>query len=206
MRYWKSKLAHIPKDFKVGIAVATYRQTDCLQALICSLKAQTFKNFVVEVVHDGLVRDDVSAAYKAVADHRFTLNEATHKGQFGHPHRHATWEYLAEPHGCTHLMATNGDNLYAPVFLEALLAAIVRYKADLAYSDCVHSHKLWAPMSTRLERGKIDLGCWVAKADGVLATPWEDFSFAGDWHYLARLLARRPYETAKVDGCLFVHN
>ena len=47
MRYWESKISQIPESDKIGIALVTYKQGDCLASLIHAIKSQTFKNFKI---------------------------------------------------------------------------------------------------------------------------------------------------------------
>lgn len=210
MRYWNKQPHPIVGAPVVGLAVATYHQTACLTCLLASLQAQTYRHFRVAVVHDGPMPENAFRSYldgrarkqNEIDDARFVLADVPHRGVFGHNCRVAGWAMLQD---CTYLGSTNGDNYYAPVYLEAMVHALQSQKADLAYCNVVHSHKLWHPMDTKLERGQIDVGCWLAKAELVRATFWEDFTFAGDWSFLAAMLAKKP-KVAKVKHYLMVHN
>lgn len=194
----------------VGISVATYNQVLQLPVLIASLKAQTYPHFRVAIVHDG--PPDLPASSSALVaiggDHRFSWHEtAERRNLFGHNCR-VVGEALL-PNDCTYLMSTNGDNFYMPTFLEAMVHGIAKANASLVHCNCIHSHKLWQPMDTRIERGHIDIGGWLSRADLVRRTPWtRDMleTFFGDWTFLEAMAKTKGFKAAKVKNYLFVHN
>lgn len=215
MRQWKSK--KISTQLKVGIVVATYRQRQLL-TLLRSLCDQTYQYFQVVVAHDGPFDDkELARTVLALGEHapKFQfVSTSVRENVFGHNCRRYGLRFLFPnskdvPRGhrlpdC--VMFTNGDNYYAPTFLEAMVFAL--QNADLAYCNCVHSHQragyCWQPMDTKLERGKIDVGCWVTRSDFVTLAEWGK-GFAADWDYLQQVLSRDP-RVCKVKEFLFVHN
>lgn len=206
MRYWKMK--SLTENHKVGMVVATYDQTDCLQSLIGSLKTQTWRNFSVIVSHDGPASHEVKSAFKAVAgnDSRFVLEETSErKNQFGHDRRYPGFTKLIDA-GCDMLCTTNGDCWYTPNYFESMLYQMQKDSSKLSYCNMIHSHKMWAPLKTEMARGKIDVGCWMAHKDLISKITWTDFSFAGDWSFIHKLHKVSEARHSKVDSYLYVHN
>lgn len=206
MRYWKLK--SINNDYKVGMVVATYDQTYCLQALLASLKTQTWRNFKILVTHDGPASNEVRSAYKAVVagDDRFEFVETpVRQNKFGHERRYDGFQELIKQ-GADYLCTTNGDCWYTPNYFESMLYQMQKDNMEFAYCNMIHSHKLWQPMKTEMKRGKIDVGCWMASKNLIEQIKWTDFSFAGDWSFIHKLHKVAEGRHAKVDGYLYVHN
>lgn len=212
MRYWKKhKEKHgltTHPDVCVGLVVATYRQAAPLETLLQSILAQTHRNFQVLVVHDGPWDDrhqlDLQIRYGS--DDRFEfISTEKRENAFGHNCRRTGLQLLAPR--VEALGTCNGDVYYAPTYFEWMLGAMVKRDALLAYCNCIHSHTNWQPMKTALQRGKIDVGCWLADSELVGDTLWDSKEFAGDWFYLEQLLKKIPRtQVVKVDGFLYVHN
>lgn len=212
MRFWKPRPT--PGDPLVGIAVAAYvpdaddRRAAALRCLVASFQAQTYRNWRLEITHDGPYPHDPATLRffdQWDGEPRVSVVETPeHAGRYGHPHRQAAVDRLLAA-GCQWTCMTNQDNYYAPVFLEALLSAALTKPATLAYCDCVHSHKLWAPLPAKLQRGHIDMGSFIAHRSIVEKAELEGTDFAADWQYLARL-TRLGGGTAYVPGYFFTHN
>jgi len=212
MRYWKkfkeqSKFPDVSR-VTVGLAVATYRQSHCLDALLLSLQAQTHRNFQVVVAHDGPwdTQHINDLRFKYSTDDRFSfVHSPERKNVYGHNLREMVRAGLAQR--CDLMGFTNGDGYYAPVYFEWMASEIVKRQAPFGFCNVVHSHKMWQPMKTELRRGKIDVGCFLADAGLVAETPWKSTEFAADWEYITDLTrGLNPREFAKVDGFLYVHN
>lgn len=207
MRYWKSR-KNIPSNSKVGIALVTYNQTDCLASLIHALKAQTFKNFKVYIMHDGPWLPEVlRVCLTAVGnDLRFDIScSDVRANKFGHNLRQIGFD-KAYKDGCNWIGTMNGDCWYAPVYFEWMLSEAVVPKASFVYCDVVHSHKQWATLITSLARGKIDAGCWLAHSSITSLSKWVSLEFPADWAYISGLMRAPKFVPAKVSGALFTHN
>lgn len=214
MRFWTPKKVH-GKPL-AGIAVACYpadaREYSALLGLVAAVQAQTYDRWRLLLVHDGPPARDTAAprqAFRAAvaADDRVQWFEPPERaGKFGHPHRQAAIDLLLAQ-GCTHVGLTNQDNYYAPTYLEWLLSVATNPKKprELVYCNCVHSHKLWQPMTTEPRRGRIDLGCFLAAAGLVRQVRFDNFAFNGDGVYIERL-RNRARGVEKVNATLMVHN
>ena len=206
MRYWKLK--SISNNYKVGMVIATYDQTDCLQSMLASIKTQTWRNFKILVSHDGPASAEVKAAFRAVvgSDARFLFKEtAARQNKFGHERRYPGFQELISE-GADYLCTTNGDCWYTPNYFESMLYQMQKDAMPFSYCNMIHSHKLWQPMKTEMRRGKIDVGCWMASKELIQQVQWTDFSFAGDWSFIHKLHKVSEGRHAKVDGYLYVHN
>lgn len=200
MRFWRSK--PVPGNPLVSMVVAAYvvdepRRRAALECLLKSFEAQTHSNWEAVVVHDG-----PGLGSFANLDSRIHLIETQERKQnFGHPWR----QFGIEKTRGKYVGMTNGDNYYAPAYFEAMLRSLIANNADFIHCDMIHSHKIWKPLPTKLKRGQIDLGCWLASGDLVRSTPWKDISFAADWTYIQEL-TRKAGKVVKLSNFMFVHN
>lgn len=213
MRFWNSrKIAGTPK---VGIAVASYlvaepRRRRSLECLIAAMQAQTYANWQLLIVHDGMVahtseENRTLARLRELDFERIEVWEtAERKQQFGHSHRQSAIERMLQS-GCEWIGLTNDDNYYVPVYLEWMIATAQEKKAEFVYCDCVHSHKQWKPMPGVLKRGHIDLGSFLVHHTLARKVKFDKFTFNGDWDYINRLTSASK-KIAKVPGTLFIHN
>lgn len=206
MRYWKPK--PIQGEPHVTIVVASYMNEErrnrlpMLRCLLYSLLSQTYTKWNAVVVHDGPLDAEIQAAVTRDLPDKISLVTTPRKiGHFGHKYRR---RYALE--GPNDVVGfTNDDNYYAPTYLEWCLSIMTTQKIPFVYCDMIHSHKLWKPLNTLPQRGRLDLGGFLVRRSLVEATPWDDFSFSGDGKYINALVARAK-KTAKVAATLFVHN
>ena len=209
MRNWKSKLSEIPESEKIGIALVTYNQGDCLASLIHAIKAQTFRNFKIYITHDGPWTCDEhrDKCIRAVDnDPRFSIS-CTEKraNKFGHNMRKIGIRAALDD-GCNWIGTMNGDCWYVPVYFEWMLFHALAKKANFVYCNMIHSHQLWESLNTSIKRGRIDGGCFLANRDICKDVKWGDTDFAADWHYIERLKKQPNFAPVKIDRFLFTHN
>ncbi len=203
----RSKLP-IPNDPSVHLSVAAYwggspRRVPSLACLLHSLEAQTYPHWSATVVHDGPVPRSLEPAWdelKHLDPRRVRLVETPERqGAWGH---HRRREFALNP-AADFVGFSNDDNYYCPVYFEELLHALSG-GAGLAYCDMVHSHRGWAVIRARPERGFMDVGNWLCRQGLVRDTPWTDFSFAADWRYFKKVSDKA--KPVHVPGAFFVHN
>ena len=207
MRFWNKK-NNIPKDCKVGISLVTYDQTDCLQNLIFSLKCQTFKNFIIAVIHDGSWTLQAKNSFENAVgnDDRFiALNSEKRLNKFGHNNRQIGFDILKNLN-CNWIGTMNGDSYYVPVYFESMLSKAYEDKSNFVYCNMVHSHRMWTMLDTQLNRSYIDGGCFLANIDLIDEYKWDSLDFAADWFFISKLKSNKNFKSSKVDSCLFVHN
>lgn len=188
----------------VSMVVAAYEQPrDLITTLHCFL-VQTLQDFEVLVVHDGPGPAALREAVLALGDRRITYHET--------PVRNNDWGNSSKEYGSNlargrYIGHSNDDNYYAPVYFEALVAAIERDGADFAYCNMVHSQHGYAAFDTAPYHGRIDGGGWLCRAEVVKATPWPEPKSNGyaDGLYVEALV-RHCHRVTKVPAFLFVHN
>lgn len=204
MRFWKPR--KIEGNPRLAMIVASYingdvRRGHALHCLLCSFLAQTYKNWIATVVHDG----SVSAPFylpTQLFDNRVKMIQTKERlQQFGHPHRR---KFALEAQA-DYIGFTNDDNYYMPTYFEWMLGELVAKKADFVYCDMVHSHRGWKPMTTTPRYRGLDMGGFIASKALIEKTPWTDYSFRGDGMYINALTANAR-KVIKVPATLFVHN
>ena len=207
MRFWK-KRNNVPSFCKIGISLVTYDQTDCLQSLIYSLKCQTFKDFVVTVIHDGPWTLEAKKSFENAVgnDERFIpLNSEKRLNKFGHNNRQYGFDIL-KMLGCNWFGTMNGDSYYVPIYFECMLSKAYEDKSNFVYCNMIHSHKDWNMFNTQVSYSRIDGGCFLANIDLIADKKWDSLDFAADWVYVSKLKDDKNFKSSKVDSCLFVHN
>lgn len=203
MRTWSSN--YVPDNNKVGLVVVTYDQPAQLHAMTGCLLCQTHLNFTAIAYHDGPASPAVRGRWGVPGDTRFEWVEtATRENCYGHTNRRRGFESLLSRKDVNVVGTTNADNLYAPVYFEAMLEQI-RNGADFVYCDMVHSHRRWNVINSAIRRKYIDAGNWLVKADIARKVVWDKTDFAADWDYVQRVIAVAR-NVKKVPASLFMHN
>lgn len=209
MRYWTPK--PLTTGVRVGLGIATYlhgpdreHRQALLNATVACLRAQTHSAWSALIVHDGPLDAKSRAFLGSLECPRVSCYASKERlQQFGHPHRQATIRMLAP--NCQWLGLTNDDNYYVPTYLEWLVSRGEETKADLVYTDMVHSHKAWKPISTSPKRGHLDLGGFLVRSEMARRVSFDNYGFAGDGDWINRLVSLTK-KVQKVQATLFVHN
>jgi glycosyltransferase involved in cell wall biosynthesis len=195
----------IEKRVRLTIVVATYQQELALDCLLKSLLCQTLQNFKVLIVHDGPSQTTpiVVEACARARPEMFEYFETTNRfNDFGHSLRAIGIERT----DTEFILLTNGDNYYAPRFVEFMFEAIDKHSLDIAFCDMIHSYT-YGFLRTRPFRNYIDLGCFIAKTAAAKSVGFRDKTFSGDATYFEDLLSDLPMPmVGKVSKVLMVHN
>lgn len=209
---WQRKAA---QEHRLTIVVATYKQPIALDCLLSSLRCQTLQNFDVIVLHDGADEETgrLAATYATLEGGRYRYVEtASRFNDFGHSLRdigidEATGEFL---------LITNGDNYYAPRFVEFVFDAIDTHALDLAMWNFVHSHSnpggtqllAYSPFPVYPVKNRIDIGSFMVRSAVAKEVGFRDKSHDGDASYLQDILDRpgASLRMGKVEKTLMVHN
>jgi len=199
---------------RLTIVVATYQQDLALDCLLKSLVCQTLQNFKVLIIHDGpsATARSLVAAYSREHPAVFEYLETEYRcNDYGHSLRAIGIERT----GTEFILLTNGDNYYAPRFVEFMFEAIDRHGLDVVLCDMVHSHlnpglsvqPSYGFFRTRPFRYYLDIGCFIARSDAAKKVGFRDKTFNGDATYFEDLLkVSETVVLGKVDKVLMVHN
>ncbi len=209
VRHIRRRLAGKPKSYiipgspLVSIVIPAFKRPKELRAVLASLLAQTYPHLEIIVIHDGIEgSDEAKKVCEMFQDDRIKFSvEPNRKNDYGHSLREsgslcAKGAYIGH---------SNDDNLYAPVYVQRLVATMIEKNADFAYCNMVHDHEDYRAVSTHAMQFEIDAGGWIAKAELVKATKWRDRGFDGDGVFIEDMLATGA-KAVKVPGYLFVHN
>lgn len=174
--------------------------------LIHSLQAQTYKNWELHLIHDGL-NSDLKDIVTKMKDDRIIYQDTLHRyNDWGHSLRRRVLENLSESDG-DFLLITNADNYYIPIFLEEMIKPLKDSSFIASYCNILHSHRKWKKLETYLERAQIDCGCVLIKLKEALSVIWDSTLFWADWIYIDKLLQKFGKEVFyKVNKILFIHN
>lgn len=199
----------------LAVCVCAYRRPDQLPVLMHAMQAQTRRDFVLRITHDGsegqmlaLVRR-VAEMLTIPVEWRFS---AVRHNDYGHSLRHRA---IMECDS-TYVLSTNDDNYYVPHFVELMLGAAERDRLDLVLCDMVHSHRdaggrrgeAYSPFPT-WPRGYVsDIGCFIARTTVAQSVGFRDRGFDGDATYINDIMALGPGRVrwGKLNQTLFVHN
>ena len=202
LQRWSFKAEDRPR---LTVVVATYQQDHALDCLLKSLACQTLQNFRVLVIHDGpsqTTRSIVDACARTRPAMFEYMETANRFNDFGHSLR----AIGIEKADTEFVLLTNGDNYYAPRFVEFMFEAIDHHGLDIVFCDMIHSYT-YGLLRTRPLRNYIDMGCFIAKTDAAKAVGFRDKTFSGDATYFEDLLNFLPATTVgKVGKVLMVHN
>ena len=196
------------------IGIVTYKRVDKLRVLLSSLLAQTRRDFLIYVIHDGVDFDTkvLIEHFTKLTNIPIIFEETDNRiNDYGHSLREiiigkATTEYL---------LLTNDDNYYAPIFVEEFLGEILDNGLDIAYCDMVHSHTFkesnidanYQVLITEPKRAKIDIGCFIVRSEIAKKVGFPDKSFDGDATFFEMCLKSKKFTViGKIKKVLFVHN
>jgi hypothetical protein len=196
----------ITVDPLVSIVVRVKYPVNRLEAFLLSMERQRYTEWQVVAVTDGPnpAADATVGRYQRVAGANGSIaliQTPERKGRWGHPWRQmgidaTRGEYIG---------LSNDDNYYVPGYIEQMLNAMAEHQAPIAMCDMVHSYHGWQSIPANAETSQ-DVGCWIAKAELVKATPWQGAEFTSDAAYLRRLVKAAGGKVAYVHRPLFVHN
>jgi Glycosyl transferase family 2 len=201
---------------RLAIVAVTYKQPAALACFLASLRCQTLQNFALTVLHDGSDEE----TRKVVAEHaRAATGECTYIetesrfNDFGHSLRAIGIERSNEEF----ILLTNGDNYYAPRFVEYAFDAIDAHRLDLLMWNFVHSHgnaggtglAAYSPFSVYPIRLRIDMGSFMVRTALASTVGFRDKSHDGDATFFSDILQTSTSSSlriGKIQKTLMVHN
>jgi hypothetical protein len=174
--------------------------------IISSLLLQTHKNWELILIHDGPSENGMRSYIPD--DARIKYIETDNRiGNWGHKYRQWALESLELG---DYVTITNADNYYVPVFIEYMLRGFKKsHTAVATYCESmVHSYKAWDVIKCKFERGFIDCGGVMVKADIAKEIGWRiTDEHSADWVYFSDIASKYSQRNfIPVKGALFVHN
>ncbi len=177
--------------------------------LVDALNRQTDQNWRLVLIHDGPCPDALRTSIVRRRDERVIIRETERRfNDWGHTLRQMGLNMIMKglvP--AEWIVITNGDNYYAPSFVDIMRRAVSDRPALAAYCDAVHNYWHHRTLRTCLHHGEIDCGCLMVRADVAVDVGWRGREVAADWTYCADILERiGDGGFLKVDTAGFVHN
>lgn len=192
----------------ITIIVSTHKRLPALGVLIGSFLCQTHQDWHMVIIHDGPDDDFLVFSERYQGGGRFRwIQTAERYGNWGHELRSIGLNHVGTPW----LMWTNDDNYYVPTFLERMLEAAGEHDLDMAICNMLHdSHggqeNYYHVLDAQLERGKIDIGCFIVRAEMAKQVGFNGRDYAADWQFVSELLETCNPRVGKVSEVLCVHN
>jgi glycosyltransferase involved in cell wall biosynthesis len=192
----------------LNIIAVTYNHRESLKCFINSIKNQTNDNWLLFIIHDGLnpsLKEELTNE-NYLTNKVIFIEHTVRTQNYGHILRKWSLENL-DLNG--KVLLTNADNYYTPNLVDEVL----KYDEDFIYFDAINSHRNknnhnksnYGFMNTKLEQGKIDMGCVVIKTDIAKKVGFNSTEHDADWYYFDEILRTKP-SILKIDKVLFVHN
>jgi glycosyltransferase involved in cell wall biosynthesis len=196
-------------DIKFSIVVVAYKKHFELKCLLYSLLCQTYNNFEIIVIHDGVD-----------AEHNLTMQEFLKDDRIKYiqtNQRYNDWGMTLRNIGLgivsgDFIINTNDDNYYTPNCLEELHSELVKNKeCNFIYFDSVDKNFQWQNEKQQpyslfkplLKVNHIDMGQFAVKKELIGDIKFK-IHYSGDGLFVNDLLPKiNPVYVEKV---LFIHN
>lgn len=128
------------------------------------------------------------------------------------PERHNDWGHSPRQYGLENaseewVVMTGEDNYYAPEFVNSMLQECE--DNNFVYCNMVHNwiNQDYIPISTQLELGKIDIGCFMCKTEIAKKIKLRNDHPWADWFFVEEYINQYGNSNIKkIDKILYVHN
>lgn len=193
------------------VVVIAYERPVPLRIMVDCIMMQTFHEWDLTVVHDGVASQAVMNVMNEYKDPRIHfLETAQRRGLWGHPNRRMMIENLPTSTK-DFLLITNDDNYYVPEFMSQMMYETQRQpNVGMVHCDVVHNYFKYGVLSTRPAPGRIDMGCFITRLDVAKEVgfdrcddPVADGYFAQN---CAQLCQNISLKIIHISRPLFVHN
>jgi len=193
-----------PKN-KVAIICPIYK---CFPQIISSMICQTYKEWELYLIYDGIGEDYIKDYVEFYKDDRIKyIQSETRVANYGHPLRSQYLNNLKNS-DCDFVVITNGDNYHTPNYLENLINGFDDNTIATYCESMVHNYFGWGVIQVDLRCGFIDCACVMVKKDYACKVGWNDVvSHTADWKYFDDIGNAYGWDRwKKVNGCLLIHN
>jgi glycosyltransferase involved in cell wall biosynthesis len=194
---------------KISIIVVAYKRYNQIKCLLYSLLSQTYENFEVIVLHDGIDETHANTMADFSEDPRIQYVQTNV--------RYDDWGMSLRNIGLSMVTGdvvvnTNDDNYYTPNWLREVVSAFENDPVvNFVYYPMVHSHNIiqnhnqsdYGFFVPELKRCYIDMGQFAVKREII-----EDHNFKSDPEADGQLIEEMlpKLNTVYIDKVLFVHN
>ena len=199
------------EEIKFSFVIPCWEQTNLLKCLLQSIISQTYNNWEVILVHDGVSPTHQSQLTDYLKDPRFkyTSTETRH-GYWGHYGREIGTQLTSGDY----IIHSNDDNYFMPITLEEIYSAVTRNpEVNFVYWEMIlgkykneHSHnkKDYGHFIPKIQHSYIDWGQFATKSKIIKKYLINKHEAAAD----GTLVENMKHELVPyfIDKCLFVHN
>jgi GT2 family glycosyltransferase len=202
---------------RIAVIVRAFQRYKNLPVLIHSFLAQTDPRWTLYVVHDGPDEPHAALMQPFVRDHPNIRYQQTRTRHNDYGHTPTSWALQNFVGDESHVLFTNDDNYYMPVFVEYMLRTFDRKpETVMVASHCVHNEAVhhngnrdtYGLFRTHFRPGYIDLGAYVTDARVAKAVGYNSTAFEADAVFVQEVREKHPDPSGYVvlDHALFVHN
>lgn len=194
---------------KYSFIIPCWEQTHLLKCLLQSIVCQTYDNWEVILVHDGINNTHQSQISEYLKDSRFKY--------YSTPQRYGYWGHYGREYGTNlavgdWIIHTNDDNYFTPNLLEEINSILtpelnfVYWEMILGKYSNLHSHnqKDYGHFIPKIQHSYIDWGQFATKSEIIKKYQINKHEAAADGTLVESMKNELiPYF---INKCLFVHN
>lgn len=196
-------------DIRFSIIVVTYKRTLELKCLLYSLLSQTYKNFDILIIHDGIDAEHENAISELLINDKIKYIQTEQRyDDWGMSLRNIGLDIVTGDF----IINTNDDNYYTPNFLRELNESIKNNsECNFVYYDSIDKNFQWQNEKQQpyslfkplLKVCHIDMGQFAASKELIGETRFK-INYDADGRFIEELKPKiKPVYIEKV---LFVHN
>ena len=192
---------------KLYIKAVAYDRPIQMMNLCGMFLVQTNPNWDLTIMYDGYPPKQVQDIMSLFADERIHFTHSgTRNGKWGHPNRKFMLQTLEDDKD-SYVLLTNDDNMYVPVFVEAMLSAC-KEDVGLVFCDTLHSYIGYSVNKSKLRENFIDMGAFIVRCDIAKSVGFNHEHFSADGRYAEECgsyCAKNEIGIRYIDRPLFIH-
>lgn len=192
---------------KLYIKAVAYDRPIQMMNLCGMFLIQNNPNWDLTLMYDGYPPKQVHDIMSLFADERIHFTHSgSRNGKWGHPNRKAMIQSL-EPDADSYVLITNDDNMYVPIFVDAMLSAC-KSDVGMVFCDTLHSYTGFTHTKSQLKENFIDMGAFIVRCDIAKEVGFNHEHFSADGRYAeecAKYCSDREIGIRYIDRPLFIH-
>ena len=175
---------------------------------ICGLfLVQTNPNWELTIMYDGKPPESIYGIMEFYNDPRINFKHSKRRKQnYGHPNRKTMLEEV-DANDNDLILLTNEDNMYVPIFVEAMLKTAVK-GVGFVMCDILHSYIHFDVMKVELRVDHIDMGAFCVRSDVAKKVGFNHVNFSADGRYAedcGKYCTEHNLEILHIQRPLFIH-